>query len=263
MAAHPGASASTEAFTRIHDSWLTSALGVDSWIVNSSSPSEGLLTPNLSQPVPAPAFLTAKVPAHDIQTVRQLAQLGFYLVDTALTLQLKSHLVSGSVPRSSDESPEWEVSDATPEDADAVGQIAGRALTKSRFHFDPNIRPEVASAVKSEWAKGLALGHRGIGCRVVRDANGIQGFLGIVEGEDGEGVFVIDLIAVHPEVQGLGVGTALVCDFLGLAQANGALPQVGTQAANTSAVRFYERLGFTLTKATYVMHAHLSMEEPL
>jgi ribosomal protein S18 acetylase RimI-like enzyme len=156
----------------------------------------------------------------------------------------------------------WEVSAATRADSDSIASIAAVALTTSRFHLDPGIPSATASFVKSEWARNLALGRRGNGCRVIRRADGVRGFLGVVEGKGDEMVLTIDLIAVRPEAQGQGIGAALVRDFLEIAHAHGALAQVGTQVANTAAVRFYERLGFTLTNAEYVMHAHVPTKDP-
>jgi ribosomal protein S18 acetylase RimI-like enzyme len=257
-----GARSSSDSFTRTRDTWLTDVLGVEAWSVDHATHPEGSAVIALTEPFAGPAFLTAKVPAHDTLTVKRLIELGFHLVDTALTLRLDSRRVPESVYQPSPDTPIWSVSDATPEDADSVGLIASEALITSRFHLDPGIASEVASAIKSAWARSLALGHRGIGCRVVQDVNGVQGFLGTVQGKDGQGILIIDLIAVRPESQGRGAGAALVRDFLSRAQGQGALAQVGTQAANTKAVRFYERLGFTLASATYVLHAHVLTEEP-
>ena len=253
---------STEFFTRTRDDWLTDVLGVESWNVSSGTQTEAPAAPNLTEPLAGPAFLTAKVPAGDIHTVKRLSELGFYLVDTALTFQFESREMPESVHRSWPDRLNWIVTDATPEDADPLGQIASRAFTSSRFHLDPGISSEAASAIKSEWSRSLALGRRGIRCRVVRGASGVEGFLGVVESRGNQRILTIDLIAVDPDSQGHGVGAALVRDFLVLAQAEGALAQVGTQAANTSAARFYEGLGFALTSVTHVMHAHVPTEDP-
>jgi len=242
---------------------LSDVLGVECWDVSSASQIETPAAPDLTEPLAGPAFFTAKVPARNIHTVKRLTEFGFYLVDTALTLQFESREIIGSVHPSSPDRLIWTVTDAAPEDADSLGQIASRAFTSSRFHLDPGISSEAASAIKSEWARSLAWGRRGIRCRVVRGTNGVEGFLGVVEGRGNQRILTIDLIAVSPDSQGHGVGAALVRDFLVIAHTEGALAQVGTQAANTSAARFYEGLGFALTSATYVMHAHVPTEEPL
>lgn len=262
MASTPSVPSSLACLPRTRDNWLTDVLGVECWNVSSPTRQEAHHKGVLIAPVTGPAFLTAKVEVPHIVAVKRLTQLGFYLVDTALTLQCHPRFAHEVVRDSSTRVPNWEVVDATPRDADSVASIAAEALTTSRFHLDPKVPRVTASSVKSEWARSLALGHRGIGCRVVRDASGVQGFLGIVQGDDGQGSLIIDLIAVRPESQGRGAGAALVRDFLTRVHGQGALAQVGTQAANTTAVRLYERLGFTLTSATYVMHAHVPTEEP-
>lgn len=254
------AQSSTINFTRTRDAWLTNVLGIESWNVSTTNLIEGSNALDISASFRGAAFLTARVPTNNIQVVKRLIELGFYVVDTALTLEFDSRLISETEHRSPIFRSSWAVDDAASEDADSVGLIASRALTTSRFHLDPAIPSEVASAIKSEWARNLVMGRRGIRCRIFRDSGGVKGFLGVVEGTGNQGILVIDLIAVSPESQGTGVGAALVRDFLELAQAHGVPAQVGTQAANTSAVRFYQRLGFTLTSATYVMHAHASTE---
>lgn len=52
-------------------------------------------------------------------------------------------------------------------------------------------------------------------------------------------------LAVHPRAQGLGIGTALVCDTLLWSQRrNATAVMVNTQADNLRALALYERLGF-------------------
>jgi GNAT superfamily N-acetyltransferase len=133
-------------------------------------------------------------------------------------------------------------------------------LNMLRFHLDPAIPSGVASAIKSEWARNLALGRRGMRYRIVRDAGGVISFPGVAEGRGSQRILSVDLISVSPESQGSGVRTALVRDFQDRAQTDGIPAQVGTQAANTSPVRFYERLGLTLTSAKSAMHAHALTE---
>lgn len=250
---------SLEPLSKTRDSWLSGVMGVECWIVSRAAPIESLASDGT---IAGPAFLTAKTAAQDIGSVKQLTQLGFYPVDTALTFQFDSRALSKLDLQSRRDSSRWIVTDARMDDADSIGLIASRALTTSRFHLDPDIPSEMASAIKVHWARSLALGQRGIGCRVIRGDDGVMGFLGVVEIRRKVRTLAIDLIAVDPKAQGDGVGTALVRDFLLLAQAKGAAAQVGTQASNSRAARFYEGLGFFLTAATYVMHAHVSREEP-
>ncbi|KAG7097577.1 hypothetical protein E1B28_004914 [Marasmius oreades] len=58
----------------------------------------------------------------------------------------------------------------------------------------------------------------------------------------------LNLIAVHPKYQGLGIGRALIED--GRRQSNGA--ELLLHASNEHNVQIYTRLGFTLQKSTFV-----------
>ncbi len=261
MASPPSAPSSLDSLPKTRDNWLTHVLGLECWNVSNTTRREAHRTSVSIEPVTGPAFLTAKVEVRHIDAVKRLTELGFHLVDTTLTLQCDPRLALKFVRDYSNHVPNWEVVDATPRDADSVASTATAALTTSRFHLDPEVPAETASFVKSEWARSLALGSRGIRCRVVRQTGGVSGFLGAIASEGDRDILTIDLIAVRPEWQGRGVGAALVRDFLILAQAQGALARVGTQVANTAAVRFYEGLGFSLANCMYVLHAHIPAED--
>jgi ribosomal protein S18 acetylase RimI-like enzyme len=62
-------------------------------------------------------------------------------------------------------------------------------------------------------------------------------------------VSVIELIGVAPEARGSGAGAALVA-------ATPAPSEVGTQAANVGATRFYERLGYVAARTAFDLHLH-------
>jgi len=129
-------------------------------------------------------------------------------------------------------------------------------MTTSRFHLDPQFPSKTAAHLKSEWARNLVNGLRGTSCIVAKEGSELVGFLATLDRDGSVPLSVIDLVAVAPGHQGRGIGGLLVCDWLRDAREREKHPVVGTQAANVAAVRFYECLGFTLTDAHYVMHAH-------
>jgi ribosomal protein S18 acetylase RimI-like enzyme len=92
--------------------------------------------------------------------------------------------------------------------------------------------------------------------------------LSIIEDEDGTAVGVLDVsdegdhlylsrIAILPEAQGRGIGTAVVRDLL----ASGRTVRLHVFSNNVRARRFYERLGFTVDHVAerehrFSMHRH-------
>ena len=69
---------------------------------------------------------------------------------------------------------------------------------------------------------------------------------------------VIDLIAVDPDHRDKGLGRDLVARFMSDSESTAERVQVGTQAANLGAVRFYERLGYVVDETAYDLHMHVS-----
>ena len=87
------------------------------------------------------------------------------------------------------------------------------------------------------------------------------GFLAVIAGTfEGATARTIDLIAVSDERQGEGVGRALVLRFLEESTGLADVATVGTQTANEAAIRFYERLGFTVAATAYDLHGHVGLD---
>jgi ribosomal protein S18 acetylase RimI-like enzyme len=189
----------------------------------------------------APAFAQAKVGTADVATAAALQDAGFRVVDVNVTLSRRAGVA---------EAPQ-DVGDAGETDRDAVLEIAGRHYDVSRFHRDAAIPRSVANAIKRDWAAAYLDGQRGERLLVVRRDDRAVGFLAVLA--PSAAVRVIDLVAVHPDARGSGAGSALVNALL--ASGDGRV-DVGTQIANTGALRFYERLGFVVGETRYVLHLH-------
>lgn len=197
-------------------------------------------------------FATAKVPVDRIGPLRVLEDAGCRVVDVSLGFEA----ASDRVVREADAAT-GAVRHAVPEDAETVRAIAGRAFRFSRFHLDEAIPAPLADALKASWAANYFAGRRGSALLIAEDTAGtVCGFLQVLEQDE---TAVIDLIAVSPEAGGQGHGTALVAALARAPLSTGRPPRrlrVGTQAANGPAARFYERLGFRLASATFVLHHH-------
>jgi ribosomal protein S18 acetylase RimI-like enzyme len=147
---------------------------------------------------------------------------------------------------------EIEIRDAVAEDEGVVAEIAGSAYRFSRFHLDPKFEKADADSLKREWVRNFFRGKRGDKLFVALREGRPAGFLLALKQPQ---ACVIDLIAVSDDAQGCGIGAALI------ASCENAFPDAeeisaGTQAANISSMRLYERLGFRLRASQYILHWH-------
>lgn len=69
---------------------------------------------------------------------------------------------------------------------------------------------------------------------------------GVVVVETRQGEYYLALIELLPEFQGMGVGTAVLADFLHEAEARGLPATLHVLKTNGRARQFYERLGFAI-----------------
>lgn len=193
-------------------------------------------------------FAYAKLDAADISASSALTDIGFRLVDTALTF---SGMPDGeTVPG---------MRFAAPGDRDAVAAIAGQVFRFSRFHLDPRVPDTLANTIKAVWASNYFGGQRGDGMVIAEHEGRVAGFLLLQWTGDR---LVIDLIGVSPDLQGRGLGRGMIRHAARHGTGDGRIPAsmlVGTQSANTPSVRLYESLGFRLASAQHVLHHHGSM----
>ena len=197
------------------------------------------------------AFYYARVDAGDAHRVHELGRAGLAVVDVNVTLDR----APGAGPKGPDE---IDVHDVRDDEHAAVLDIAGRAFQLSRFHLDPLIPHSLAAAVKREWIANYLRGGRGERLLVATVNGDAVGFLAVLATEiEGKQARVIDLVAVAPEAQGLGAGTALVSAFARVASPGSDRLRVGTQVANATSLRLYGRMGFQIVHSAYVLHLHV------
>jgi ribosomal protein S18 acetylase RimI-like enzyme len=194
-------------------------------------------------------MIEARVPVEAVATLRSLASLGFSVIDTNVQLGAsRADLLGASIVNGA----AWRVRDARPGDRAEVMRIARDNLVASRFHLDPRIEPTHASELKGAWAGNFFEGLRGERLCVAEADSGVAGFLLALE-RNGQGI--IDLIAVDPVLRGTGAAAGLIHAWLTGSPGLSAI-QVGTQVANVRSLRFYERIGFRVLGAAYVLHCH-------
>ena len=215
------------------DAWLAARLGRPCFTVE-----DGDAPP----PGAGPAFHQARVPSADLARVHALEDAGFRVVDVNLTLRRDPGRVDAPAGVA--------VREARPGDREAILSIAERDLDVSRFHMDPAIADDAARRIKRDWAAAVLDGERGEGMLAAEAAGRVVGFLAVLARAESR---AIDLVAVARDARLAGAGRALVASLLGTSDR---VVEVGTQAANAVALRFYERLGFTVCDSHYVLHRH-------
>ena len=138
----------------------------------------------------------------------------------------------------------------TAADTDACAEIAGRCFSFDRYHADPDIDDDAADESKRAWARNNLTG-RGDASFIAEFRGNIIGFNLCLRGEDWA---LIDLIAVAPEAQGLGLGKALV--VAAIRHYAGMVPvmRVSTQTTNEASMAIYAANGFTKTEEMVTFH---------
>lgn len=192
-----------------------------------------------------PVFLYAKVASNEIGLLGQLEDLGFRLVDTTVVFEKPI----APVKRTKDS---MNIRLVTEADREGVMDLARRSFVFSRFHMDRHIPRKTANEIKAQWAGNYFTGTRGDKMFVALEEGGIVGFLQLIFSDR---VITIDLIAIGENHRGKG----LARDMINTAEAS--LKEfnkmrVGTQVANISSLRLYEKLGFRVVNSGYVLHYH-------
>jgi ribosomal protein S18 acetylase RimI-like enzyme len=195
------------------------------------------------------ASYQAKVPTSDVRLVHELCDAGLRVVCTAVTLSR-----AADAPALEPLPSEPNVSATDPDRDAGLPDLTVPAFEATRFHLDPDVPDAVAQRVKRDWVAALVDGTRGEETLVAELDGRPVGFLGVV---DHAGIRTIDLIAVAPEAQGRGAGRALVRRFCADSRGRCDAVEVGTQAANERAIRWYERLGFETARTAYDLHMHV------
>lgn len=194
------------------------------------------------------SFVFTKCPSKESEALWKIQQLGFYVVDTSIVFSRNG----GEMKVKNKFPTRLFVRAAQPEDRVVLSDLAGRAFRYSRFHLDPQFTAEEAFRIKSLWAENFFDGKRGDGMLIAEKDGATTGFLLYLE--KGKLDAVIDLIGVDPAVQRSGAGKALV-DSLQQLYPGGSI-HAGTQIANTISIEFYQKNGFRMRAAEFVLHYH-------
>jgi hypothetical protein len=137
-----------------------------------------------------------------------------------------------------------EIGFALPSDASSVIKIAAESFEISRLHQDPNIPNSIANQIKADWVANYFKGLRGDNMVVVRENNQVIGFLLLINKT------LIDLIAVSK----VNLNRKIASFMIGFANKKIGPLKAGTQITNQASIALYQKTGFTLRYAQYVLH---------
>jgi len=228
------------------DPWLTRQLGKPSFHLTGEIGSHSLeRSPIVEKLAGQPLFADVKIPVADVASADAARRMGFSLIDTNLQFAMPlSDVPEAGMPG---------LMFATPDMADAVGDIAATSFSDDRFHRDPAIPNPVADELKRCWATNFFAGKRGDWMVVACVGERPVGFLQLLRMPDGG--LLIDLIGVSAGERGRGFARAMIAFACQNCDCSGEVA-VGTAIANTRSVSLYENMGFRVRGAQYVFHHH-------
>ncbi len=195
-------------------------------------------------------MLSARVRMSDLLTVQALERAGAILVDVLMTFRFSTRkMVRGT------NSSVVSVSPSTNEEAEELIRMGGRIFTVDRFHGDPNLPKSRSDELYSKWVSNSLAGFADI-VLVARHAGRVAGFITCKTDKSvpGSEYGVIDLVGVNPDFSGKGIGQELVRSALEWFGPRVRSVYVGTQAANTRAIRLYEKSGFVHVCSDPTLH---------
>lgn len=198
------------------------------------------------------AFFYTKIPAGDEDIVYTFQKSGFQIADVNITLDRTPESITMR------DMTRYRIREALHDECEEVTAISGVCFTNSRFHKDPHIPRKIADTIKQKWVENYFKGERGEGIILAEKDEKPVGFLAIAKTRvNDQTVRIIDLIGVHPAFQGTGAGTQMVNYFISNSVGNYDLLRVGTQLINLPSLHLYEKSGFCISGAAYVLHAHV------
>ena len=244
-----------------HDPWLSDVLKKETWRVELAQAFARELKDNIAfhdafrKRQEGRIFMYCKVPVTQLSLVHLLEDLDFHLLDTNVTFGKPicvRETEGKAAVREIKMGEGWNIRFANPGDEECTMTLAGRCFRFSRFHLDPAIPRERADMVKARWAGNYFRGKRGDFMVLALKDGIIAGFLQLLRQER---TLIIDLIGVHENYRRGGVGGILI-EYAEAQCGDFDTIRVGTQIANASSLRFYEKLGFRVEESSYVFHFH-------
>ena len=229
--------------TWVEDTWLSEILKVKAYeITTSIEKKEDFILPKSS-------FFQLKIMTSDTEKFFVMQSLGFRVIDCNIYLTKKNIPVQ-ILKKVNDDEVRW----ADKDDEDSVRCVARQSFQQNRFHRDFKIPNDIADSIKEKWAGNYFSGSRGDHMVVAEKNSKIVAFLLLVSNQKAS--LSIDLIAVLPEYQGMGIATKMIAFSLNNFNSSITEISVGTSIGNQSAISLYQKLGFKMVSSKYILHLH-------
>jgi L-amino acid N-acyltransferase YncA len=202
--------------------------------------------------------LAARVDIADCRTVHMLEDLGFRLMDTLVTY------IYGRKERPPEDVRNMGLQRPyEPKDRDQLLEIAAEAYSdfKGRYHNDPHLADERATAMYVEWARRCVDGEWAEQILVTEDGNGyLHGFATFrriepVSTVGGVGVYGGGLGGCRRQRPGAYMG--LLQGATQWIYVKGAVTECQTQSFNFPTIRLYEALAQRFVRAEHTFHVQL------
>jgi len=197
-----------------------------------------------------------RVDLDNVDDILAYAKNGFQLADVLVTFNLDVHAVKLASDSQSGES--IIIRSSRPEDVATLMEIGRTSFTKDHFHRDLHFPQDKSDELFAKWVYNCCYGSAGIVLVAAEENEEPCGFITCkIEQVGRESKYgVIDLVAVSPLRQGMGIGTRLVREAVAwfVREQNIQSIFVGTQANNVSSIRTYEKVGFRLLCTELTLH---------
>lgn len=230
----------------LKDIWLSECLGVQSFNLNSAGPIffNGL-------PEGQPVFVTAKVSSDERELFFRLTEAGFRMVNEQVSFR-KVLDISTAPPGNQIELPDAVSVEERSSLPDAK-RFAG-LFEFDRFSMDDALPAQWSEIIKMKWIRDAGQSKRFV---VVFVRAEVAGFILFSKGAE----YVIELVGVLDEFQGLGIATVMLSFLQKLAQNNNVTClKVGTQKDNYKSMQLYRSFGFVDDGEKRVLHFSRGLE---
>jgi len=201
------------------------------------------------------SVIFARIALNDQQTIHSLEKEGAIPADVLLTfyINLKGELApvrSSSFVK---------IVEANERDEQVLMEIARKIFKLDQFHMDPYLPRDKCDELYAKWVSSCVNGLVDT-VLVARKAGKPIGFITckVEDIVDGYSYGIIDMVGVKKEHESKGIGSLLIAKALEWFSNCTKSVYVGTQAANISAVRFYEKVGFRQIHSEATLHLWIS-----
>ncbi|MDD3999621.1 MAG: GNAT family N-acetyltransferase [Bacilli bacterium] len=194
-------------------------------------------------------FFGVKVNAKDLTAMYSFQKAGFYVVDCLVTFEFDKEKCSlPDLSLSLDFKKSLNV-----HEIENLAKVAKSAFKNDRFHSDPNIKTEYADDYYYQWVKNSFSGYSD-GVLVPLFEGKIAGFITYKNNNIDSSTSTIVLNAVDPRFRGKGIYEAALLKCTKDLLDKSSKIHIGTQVDNIPVQRAWQKLGYKLIDAKFVLH---------